>query len=104
MAAAYKRQRLMPPLSIIAMKALFAGFFGQHSVKGAFFDPNRRALYAGLIWAGVTALFDLIAWVLISHRCTFKDCYVDYQPWITIVYAVILFSPLIAFGLIKMAG
>lgn len=60
------------------------------------------ALYTGLLWFGITAVFDLIAWVLIPHpyHCTFKDFYVDYQPWITIIYIVIFACPLIAFGMI----
>ncbi len=61
------------------------------------------ALFTGLIWFGITAAFDLIGWVLIPHpyHCTFKDFYIDYQPWITIIYVVILASPLIAFGVLK---
>jgi hypothetical protein len=27
---------------------------------------------------------------------TFKEFYADYQPWITLIYLVILFSPIVA--------
>lgn len=60
----------------------------------------QTALITGLIWGTITIVFDLVGWVLIPHpwRCTFKDFYVDYQPWITIIYLVIYCSPLLAYG------
>lgn len=53
------------------------------------------------IWAGLAIMIDWIGWIVIPHpwRCTYKDFYVDYQPWITIIYAVILISPIIAAAL-----
>lgn len=61
----------------------------------------NTALITGLIWGAITIVFDLIGWVLIPHpwQCTFKDFYIDYQPWITIIYLVITCSPFIAYGI-----
>ena len=57
----------------------------------------KTALFLGLCWSIIMAIFDLIAWVLIRHPYakTFKDYYIDSQPWITIVYLVIIISPII---------
>ena len=37
----------------------------------------------GAFWAVITIVVDLIGWVLIKHpwSMTFKQMYVDYQPW-----------------------
>jgi hypothetical protein len=56
------------------------------------------ALFLGASWGIITIVLDLIGWVLIKHpwRMTFKEMYVDYQPWITLIYIAIFLSPLIA--------
>lgn len=57
------------------------------------------ALLAGFIWAVVSILIDLIGWVLIPHplRLTFKQFYVEYQPWITLIYMAIFLGPIIGY-------
>ena len=58
----------------------------------------QEALILGASWALITIVIDLFGWVLIKHpwRMTFKEMYVDYQPWITLIYVSIFASPLIA--------
>lgn len=63
-------------------------------------DNDRRgkeALRLGAFWAVVTIVVDVFGWVLIPHpwAMTFKQMYVDYQPWITLIYVIIFISPLI---------
>lgn len=55
-----------------------------------------------LIWGTITVVFDLVGWVLIKHpwSLTFKEFYVDYQPWISLIYITIYAAPFIAYGLI----
>jgi len=53
--------------------------------------PNNvwiEVFVLALGWTGITIIFDLLGWVLIKHpwRMTFKEMYVDYQPWITYIY------------------
>lgn len=57
----------------------------------------REAIRLGLFWTVVTILVDLVGWVLIPHpwQMTFKEFYVVYQPWITLIYLVILSSPIV---------
>lgn len=61
------------------------------------------ALAVGAIWVGLTIVGDLIGWVLIKHpwSLSFKEFYVDYQPWITLIYLAIFASPLITYGLMR---
>jgi len=57
-----------------------------------------EALILGASWALITIVFDVFGWVIIKHpwRMTFKEMYVDYQPWITLIYISIFVSPFIA--------
>jgi len=63
----------------------------------------NTALFLGLSWMVITLVFDLFGWVIIRHpwAMTFKEFYVDYQPWITLVYLVIFISPFIGMVLYK---
>jgi hypothetical protein len=55
-------------------------------------------LHLGLFWLLVAMLTDLIFFVLIPSpvALTFHQFYVEYQPWITITYAIVFISPLLA--------
>lgn len=65
------------------------------------FEKNllENAIQTSLIWGSVTIVIDLFGWVLIKHpwSLTFKEFYIDYQPWITIIYIIIYASPFIAY-------
>jgi hypothetical protein len=58
----------------------------------------KEALVIGASWAIITILIDLVGWVVIKHpwSMTYKEMYVDYQPWITLIYLTIFISPFIA--------
>jgi hypothetical protein len=58
----------------------------------------NEALIIAMSWTSITIVFDLIGWVLIKHPwyMTFKEMYLDYQPWITLIYIAIFISPFIA--------
>jgi uncharacterized BrkB/YihY/UPF0761 family membrane protein len=58
---------------------------------------GREALKLGTFWAVICILIDLVGWILIPHpwAMTFKEFYIDYQPWITLIYLVIFFSPIV---------
>lgn len=46
-----------------------------------------------------TIVFDVFGWVLIKHpwSLSFKEFYVDYQPWITLIYIAIFAGPLVGY-------
>ncbi len=56
------------------------------------------ALKTSLLWGIVTIVIDLIGWVLIRHpwALTAKEFYIDYQPWISLIYLAIFASPFLA--------
>ena len=82
---------IFPPLAYLYLA-------GRHTVT------LQTAVWTGLLWGTVTIVIDVIGWVLIKHpwSLTFKEFYVDYQPWITLIYLTIYASPLIAFGVMKL--
>ncbi|MCL4528077.1 MAG: hypothetical protein M1282_01540 [Chloroflexi bacterium] len=61
---------------------------------------KSEALRLGIFWAFICVVLDLISWVLIPHpwAMTFKEFYVDYQPWITMIYLIIFASPILITG------
>jgi hypothetical protein len=60
-------------------------------------DVWTSSLDLGAAWTIITIIIDLFSWVLIKHpwRMTYKEMYVDYQPWITLIYLSIFLSPFI---------
>lgn len=58
----------------------------------------QDALILGASWTIITIVFDLFGWVIIKHpwRMTLKEMYIDYQPWLTLIYLAIFISPFIA--------
>ena len=49
---------------------------------------------------------DLVGWVLIPHplQLSFKQFYVEYQPWIMLVYIAIFLGPVLGFLAVALAG
>ena len=67
---------------------------------------KHEMINVGIFWAITTIIIDLIGWVLIPHvwAMTFKEFYIDYQPWITLIYLIIFASPVMVsyfYGLTK---
>ena len=100
MGEGYERTKPWHPLYNIIIFPPFAYLYlaGLHAVT------LQTAVWTGLLWGTVTVVIDVIGWVLIKHpwSLTFKEFYVDYQPWITLIYLTIYASPLIAFGVMKL--
>ncbi len=100
MGEGYERTKPWHPLYNIIIFPPFAYLYlaGLHTLT------LQTAIWTGLLWGTVTVVIDVIGWVLIKHpwSLTFKEFYVDYQPWITLIYLTIYASPLIAFGVMKL--
>ncbi|MFP3154919.1 hypothetical protein LQZ18_10960 [Lachnospiraceae bacterium ZAX-1] len=56
------------------------------------------AIITGLIWIGITIVFDIFGWVIVKHpwSLSFREFYVNYQPWISLIYLAIAVSPTVA--------
>lgn len=98
---AYNSTRPWHILYDIIIFPLFALFY----LKGLPEISMTNVVATSLIWGVITMVFDLFAWVLIQHpwSLTFKEFYVDYQPWISLLYLVIFASPFIAYLIMSMS-
>jgi hypothetical protein len=72
--------------------------FAWNYLRG-FATENRRreAFKLGLFWVLISILLDLVGWIRIPHpwAMTCKEFYVNYRPWNTLIYLVILLSPIV---------
>lgn len=74
-------------------------FFAYRHLRGMAKENLRyEALRLSTVGLIGSIAIDLVSFVLIPHpyAFTFTEFYVGYQPWISIIYAVIFFSPLLA--------
>lgn len=97
MGEGYERTKPFHPLYNIILFSISAWLY-----LGTLSAPTvTDALLTGLVWAGITIVFDLVAWVLVKHpwHLSFHEFYVGYQPWISLIYLAILLSPLTAYGI-----
>lgn len=99
MGEGYERTKPWHPLYNIIVFPLFAWLY----LSGLTAPALSDAMAASLMWGSITVVFDLVGWVLIKHpwALTFKEFYIDYQPWITLIYITIYASPFFAYGAIK---
>lgn len=95
MGEGYEKTKPWHPLYNIVFFTLFGWIY----ISGLDAPTLVTALIAGAIWAVICILVDLIGWVLIKHpwRLTFKEFYVDYQPWITLIYLAIFLGPVLGY-------
>ncbi|MBR6079798.1 MAG: hypothetical protein IKP60_06560 [Treponema sp.] len=102
MGEGYEKTKPWHPLYNI----IFFTLFGFLYMKGLANPSWAEAVITGAIWSGICIVVDLVGWVLIKHpwRLTFKEFYVDYQPWITLIYIAIFLGPVIGFGLLCASG
>lgn len=97
MGEGYEKTKSWHPLYNIIIFPLFAYFY----FSGLEVLTLQNVIYTSLIWGTITVVFDVIGWVLIKHpwSLTFKEFYIDYQPWITLIYLAIYASPFITYGI-----
>lgn len=96
MGEGYEKTKPWHPLYNIIIFPIFAYLY----FNGLEAVALTNVIATSLIWGTITAAFDVIGWVLIKHpwSLTFKEFYIDYQPWITLIYIAIYASPFIAYG------
>lgn len=98
MGEGYEKTKPWHPLYNIIIFPIF-GFIYMNGLS----NPTiNEAIITGLIWMFICVIGDLVGWVLIKHpwRLTFKEFYIDYQPWITLIYIAIFLGPIIGFLLL----
>lgn len=100
MGEGYEKTKPWHPLYNIIIFPLFAYIY----FSGLETLTLQNVVYTSLIWGTITVVFDVIGWVLIKHpwSLTFKEFYIDYQPWITLIYMTIYASPFISYGIMSL--
>ena len=101
MGEGYERTKPWHPLYNIVIFSLCGWLY----LRGLKNPTLTDALCTGAIWAGVCIVFDVFGWVLIRHpwSLTFREFYIDYQPWITLIYLAIFLGPLVGYWLCRAA-
>ncbi|SFN76024.1 hypothetical protein SAMN04487831_103189 [Pseudobutyrivibrio sp. UC1225] len=99
MGEGYEKTKPWHPLYNIVIFSLLGCVY----MRGLEAQTLSAALIAGAIWAIICIVVDLVGWVLIKHpwRLTFKEFYVDYQPWITLIYIAIFLGPVIGYLIVR---
>lgn len=97
MGEAYEKTKPFHVLYNLIVFPLFAIIYFSSLTPATFID----AVWLSLIWGTTTIILDVFGWVLIKHpwSLSFKEFYIDYQPWITLIYLAIYASPFIGYGL-----
>lgn len=95
MGEGYEKTKPWHPLYNIILFSIF-GWFYMHNLS---VPSLLEALMTGLIWVGICIVVDIIGWVMIKHpwSLSYKEFYVDYQPWISLIYISIFAGPIIGF-------
>lgn len=95
MGEGYEKTKPWHPLYNIILFSIFGFVY----LNGLTEPTIIEAVITGAIWTSICVVFDVIGWVLIKHpwSLTFKQFYIEYQPWITLIYLAIFFGPIIGY-------
>lgn len=99
MGEGYEKTKPWHPLYNIILFTIFGLLY----MKGIANPTIVEALITGAIWSGICIVFDVFGWVIIKHpwSLSFKEFYIDYQPWITLIYIAIFLGPVIGFVFVR---
>ena len=95
MGEGYEKTKPWHPLYNI----IFFSLFGWLYMSGLVTPTLQEALITGAIWAAICIVFDVVGWVIVKHpwSLSFKEFYIDYQPWITLIYVAIAAGPVVGY-------
>ena len=95
MGEGYEKTKPWHPLYNIVIFTVF-GFIYMNGLS----NPTiAEAFITGAICVSICIVFDVFGWVIIKHpwSLTFKQFYIEYQPWITLIYVAIFIGPILGF-------
>lgn len=95
MGEGYEKTKPWHPLYNIVIFTVF-GFIYMNGLSN---PAIAESFITGAIWVSISIVFDVFGWVIIKHpwSLTFKQFYVEYQPWITLIYIAIFIGPILGF-------
>lgn len=96
MGEGYEKTKPWHPLYNIIIFPIFAYLY----LNGLDTIIFQNVVMTSIVWGSITVIFDLFGWVIIKHpwSLTAKEFYIDYQPWISLIYLAIYASPFLAYG------
>ena len=99
MGEGYEKTKPWHPLYNIIIFTIFGFLY----MKGLNNPTITDAIITGAIWATICIIFDVFGWVIIKHSwsLSFKEFYIDYQPWITLIYIAIFIGPIVGFIFVR---
>jgi hypothetical protein len=95
MGEGYEKTKPWHPLYNIVLFSIFGWLY-----MGSIASPTvMEAIVTGCFWSGICIVFDVFGWVLIKHpwSLSFREFYVDYQPWISLIYLAIFLGPVVGY-------
>lgn len=100
MGEGYEKTKPWHPLYNLIVFPIFSYLF----FNGLEVLTLSNVIATSITWGTITVVFDVFGWVLIKHpwSLSFKEFYIDYQPWITLIYITIYASPFIAYGIMQL--
>lgn len=95
MGEGYEKTKPWHPLYNIVLFSLFGYWY----LCGLEIPSLHESLITGALWSGICVVFDVFGWVLIKHpwSLSFKEFYLDYQPWISLIYLMIFLGPVVGY-------
>ena len=97
---AYNKTKPWHPLYNLIILPIFAYMY----FKGLDTVTLSNVIATSILWGTSAIVIDLVGWVLIKHplSLTFRRFYIEYQPWITLVYLIMYASPFITYGIMNL--
>ena len=98
MGEGYEKTKPWHPLYNIVLFSLF-GYLYMSDLPA---PTLGQALLTGAVWAGICIVFGVFGWVIIRHpwSLSFREFYIDYQPYISLIYLAIFFGPVVGYCLL----
>jgi hypothetical protein len=95
------------PYHVLIMLLVWPVFAWLYFRKRQQENPDKEVmetLHLSFLWLAAAVVVDWVCFVLIKHpySLTLHEFYVEYQPWISLIYASIFLSPLIHLGLSRL--
>jgi hypothetical protein len=93
-------------LIMLLVWPLFAGLYFRWRRPGRIGQEARQTGQLAALWLVAAIVTDYVGFVLIDNpwRMTARELYVDYQPWISLIYLSIFASPWIRLALSRRRG
>lgn len=91
-------------LIMLLVWPVFAWVYFRKRQQESLREEVMETLHLSFLWLAAAMIVDVVCFVLIKHpySLTPHEFYVEYQPWISLIYISIFLSPFIRLGLSRL--